>query len=1511
MLVAGIAPPGQAQITPDTSLGRESSQVSPGTVQGSPAALVQGGALRGANLFHSFLNFNVGQGERVYFANPSGIRNILGRVTGADPSQILGTLGVTGAANLFLINPHGILFGPQARLDISGSFTASTADRFLWSTGAEFSATNPQAAPLLQVNLQPGLQYGATSQATITNQGQLRVGQDLTLAAANLNLQGQLQAGGNLLLRATDRLTIRDSTSEPFIASAGANLQVQGDRLVDIFALNHPSSGLFAGRDLVLRSAGTVGGDAHYTSGGNFRIERLDGGLGNLYSPHDPIIRTAGDVFFNSYEGASLHIQAGGQVFIPGYIWIQGPDPTFGLVENVTLVDGSTIPINGRLRPTLDIRAGTLAVNPAGVGGTGILNPIPGVAVLQPAATGADITVGTIFFADPTVVNPNTGLPTALAGDVLLTNQYLPNPNLGGNIRMVATADPNGVLANRAIVNGTAFAGGFVDVHSRGAIGLTGIVNTDAGLGVGGDVTLRANGDITLTPGSLINSTGVLGGNVTLTSGGTVSVSGPTLPGLDITGVASFSTGPAPGQKGGDIRIRANSLFLNNNAFLISSTSGQANAGNISIQTDNLLSLSNHSQIRGLVERGGNGRAADIDIQTGSLSITGGSQILSALFRELRDPNGTLLQAGGQGEGGNITIQAADRVLISGYDAQGFSSGILTLTERGALGPAGNITLTAGQLQLEQGAGIAANSRNPGQGGGLQIKAGSVDVRSGARILANSDSTGAGGLIDITADRLTIAGSDPNFNTRLQLIDQYLASPAGQGDTREDIFGGVVLRNSGLFANTAGFAPAGNIRLQSSQITVADSGVVLADTFGAADGGNIFLKSQNLTLTSGGEILTRTFGSGSGGVLSVEPLDPNRPSTVTIAGVAPFTGLILAPDGSLTPDGGYSSGLLATTENGGTQTNPSNGPGGIILLTATNLNLSDGGVISARTRSAGRAGEDRGILLDVTNLTMTNGGQILAPTFNQGQAGDILAIATGNVTISGSDATWFTRREQIQQAFEAAGFSPAAALRQAEFTVDPVSPASGFQATVQPGAQANGGNLLLTAGTLTMDNSEIGVSTSGRGNAGNIGILVNGPINLTASTIRSAIEPGGQGDGGNILVQGQSLTMTGGAQLLAGVFRPLNGEAGGIGQGGTIQVYTSDFVSLSGTNPDGFRSGLFASTEQGAIGDGGAILVATNDLTIRDRAVITAQTRNASRAGDILLLVGGRLTIANQGLVSVDGQSTGNPGNIFINATGLVMSQAGSISATSASGNNANIVLRTPGGIYLQPRDVLISAEAANNGSGGNITIFSPIVLTSLLDNNDVIANADLGPGGNIRINGIDTFDGTGISGNNGDNGPARVFRRGKTPDPQFSDLTASSALGVDGTVQVQNTILQTNPTLPAGLVDRSSQVSQACKPGSRQTGSSFTVTGRGGIPAAPSEPLGGEEALAGWVTATRPRTEPAQSRQTSQTSPTPIAEAQGWQIRANGEIVLVAQAAQPTPQTSGFPTPRCSISPP
>lgn len=146
----------KAQLIPDHSLGTEKTiinEVRPNLNQ------VDGGAVRGNNLFHSFQEFNIGSNQTLQFSNPQTIDRIITRVTGNNISEILGTLRVTGNADLFLINPQGIYFGNNARLELNGSFFGSTANSIVFPNDWEFSATNPEEPPLLTINIPLGLRF--------------------------------------------------------------------------------------------------------------------------------------------------------------------------------------------------------------------------------------------------------------------------------------------------------------------------------------------------------------------------------------------------------------------------------------------------------------------------------------------------------------------------------------------------------------------------------------------------------------------------------------------------------------------------------------------------------------------------------------------------------------------------------------------------------------------------------------------------------------------------------------------------------------------------------------------------------------------------------------------------------------------------------------------------------------------------------------------------------------------------------------------------------------------------------------------------------------------------------------------------------------------------------------------------------------------------------------------------------------------------------------------------------
>ncbi|MDJ0533150.1 MAG: filamentous hemagglutinin N-terminal domain-containing protein [Xenococcaceae cyanobacterium MO_207.B15] len=146
-----------AQIIPDNTLGKETSQVNS---LDSNTQQIDAGAIRGENLFHSFQEFNIDEGKIVNFSNPEGIAHIFSRVTGNNPSAILGTLGVVGGnADLFLLNPNGIIFGRNSSLNVGGSFVATSASSIHFADGNKFATTNTSDKPLLTISTPIGLEF--------------------------------------------------------------------------------------------------------------------------------------------------------------------------------------------------------------------------------------------------------------------------------------------------------------------------------------------------------------------------------------------------------------------------------------------------------------------------------------------------------------------------------------------------------------------------------------------------------------------------------------------------------------------------------------------------------------------------------------------------------------------------------------------------------------------------------------------------------------------------------------------------------------------------------------------------------------------------------------------------------------------------------------------------------------------------------------------------------------------------------------------------------------------------------------------------------------------------------------------------------------------------------------------------------------------------------------------------------------------------------------------------------
>ncbi|WP_445628670.1 two-partner secretion domain-containing protein [Nostoc sp. DSM 114167] len=1147
-----------AQITPDRTLGNNSSKITPNVnIKGSATNRIDGGAIRGANLFHSFREFNVGESQRVYFANPTGINNIFTRVTGGKVSNILGTLGVDGAANLFLLNSNGIIFGKNARLDVAGSFVASTANSFVFGDGMEFSATNPQAPPLLEINLTPGLQYGKNDPLrTIENTGNLAVGQDLKLFAGNLDLQGHLQAGKDLILQA-DTIKVRDRFTNPFVAAAGGKLLVQGNENIDIFALNDPSSGLFSRGDMVLRSVNTVGGDAHFWSGGSFRIEKLDGSLGNLFSPHDPIIRSQGDVSFFAYQGASLHILAGGKVDINTVV-ITDPDTAGEIINptttpslaNVTLSDGTPIVIDGSVKPTLDIRAG---MNPAAIG-----NPLgtigdagifldSSISIVAPpvnnsVATSADITIGDIRVNSP-------------KGIVLLTNQYQPNPALTeGNITLTGKGALNlgGIVAGSEEGDGTS-----VIFDSRDKITLaSSYIDTFSRYTRAGDIALLANGDIKLNGASIYANAltisaddvaSALGGDVRLiSSGGDVSLNGAAI------NVASNG--------GGSLMIDAQNINILNNSYIFSGILGNSGtleiqAGDIQLNAHQNISIAD-SDISNSVFKGAVGNAGKILVQAnGSVSLSGNNGIFNSVGLGLNPEGGgyalgtvggiavkadSLSLSGGyelvtstqgQGDAGNMEINVRNLTSLDGVDKTGFPSGLFATVFKSGIGNGGNINLKTGSLSIADGARIQTKSEGQGNTGNVAIEA-------SARIFFDGTEKNPNPAIEhLTGIFTTVQTTTPQQGGNINLKTGSLS----------------VMNGAQLTSNTFGLGNSGNITIEASGKVSLDginnrasnSGIFSAvgnelGNIGKGRGGNIEIFANSLSVTNGAALTSATEGVGDAGKITII-----APEEVFLEGMG---------------NNGFSSQIATSVEPEAV------GNANDIAIATGLLTLANGAQLRADTAGQGKAGN---IFVTANTYKASNGGQLRTTTSSNFDAGNITLKVQDNISLSGSQTGLF------------ANTTDSSIGNGGSIFIDPrtLNITDGAKIAVDSQGTGDGGSIKLAAGILTLNNGSISAETRSN-TGGNITLNLQDLLLLRNGSQISTTAGNRQfgGDGGNITINSPFIVAVPkeNSDITANAFT---------GIGGKVDITTNGIFGIVSQKRPTENSDITASSELGVSGE--------------------------------------------------------------------------------------------------------------------------------------------------------------------------------------------------------------------------------------------------------------------------------------------------------------------------------------
>jgi filamentous hemagglutinin family protein len=615
-----------AQVVPDATLpAGERSQVS-----GNPTIQIDGGARRGGNLFHSFSQFSIPTGGSAYFNNAVDVQNIFSRVTGGSVSSIDGVIRANGTANLFLLNPNGILFGSNARLNIGGSFVATTANSINFADNFQYSATNPPT-PLLTISVPIGLQMGANP-GPIAVQGN---GYDLSVSVPIFSP------------------IVRDSST--------AGLRVP------------------AGRTLAL-----IGGDVDI-NGGTLTAEQGRIELGSVRNGQVSF----SDGFTFSYPGVQtfkdirLSQQALADASGGGVIQVQG--------NQVSLADGSLLLIQNQGTQTGG-RIKVNATQSLEMSGTDPQSRIIGGLDSETAGIGrgAEITVssrqllaqGGAAIVARSYSAAGTGNVTVNASDDVRLIGYSPNdPRLTSSLATVtfSSGDAGNITVSTgrliALNGGSVSAptqgegkGGTVTVNATESVELIGqtsffgpssvnsaVFNT----GNGGSVSVNTSRLVIREGGNVSSSTVTTGnaGSVTINASEFVEVSGTvfglpstvgsTAPILPESTRQAYGLPNRPGGNSGSVTINTPRLSISDGANVTVSNDGTASAGTLRIHANSIL-----------LDRGGTLTAATASGEGGNINLNVRDFIL------LRNGSPITASADGTGNGGNIRINAGSIVAV-------------------------------------------------------------------------------------------------------------------------------------------------------------------------------------------------------------------------------------------------------------------------------------------------------------------------------------------------------------------------------------------------------------------------------------------------------------------------------------------------------------------------------------------------------------------------------------------------------------------------------------------------------------------------------------------------------------------------------------------------------------------------------------------------------------------------------------------------------------------------------
>jgi len=836
-LVSFCTYPVSAQVIPDNSLGSENSIVTPNViVKDATADLIEGGAIRGNNLFHSFSEFNVSDYAGVYFSNPDGIVNILTRVTGNNLSEIFGTLGVDGAANLFLLNPNGIVFGENAALDVNGSFLATTADDYIFGNGFSYSASNLETPPLLTINLPIGVQFGNKAES-IVNQ---------SLSFNGFGESGGIEVppkssltlvGGNVLFEGGNATA---SNGNIEIGSVASNSLVKIIPNENNWTLDYTEVNSFKNINLTQAASINSSGDG----GGNIQLQ------GKQISIQGGSIILADN--YGEDDGGILQIDATEKLDIFGTYGEEFPEEGFsrsGLYADV---------FSSGKGNDIEITTQQLSIREGGIIRAEVFDTGNGGNISLQAENIAATTMNFPFSVISTRVNEEAtgqGGNVDIKGNELLINNAVLASNTFGE------GDASSIQINVDELRVT--EGGFITTGTIGS-------------GKGGDIFLTAREieisgvdaeDFPSTLDAITHGTGQ-GGNIIINADKLLVANDA------LIDASTFNKGDS-----GDIEINVRQLRLRNGASQIATaTVGEGDGGNLIIRASESIDIRgkglhpifNRDEELGIffsglfasVDPDATGNGGNLIVETGNLSLADGGAITASTL--------------GEGNAGNISIRADNLeikdALVNSFGAR---SGINNAVTFQGIGNGGNVDIVADNVSLIDGGSITVDSLGEGNAGNINIQAQNTKISgasSGESVFgveqeSLSSQVSAFSQGDFTAGSITIDSNSLNLSNKGNIS----VSNLGNGDS-----GNVNITANELNLDRAATIEAqvsagnqGNINLTTNNINLNNQSHISVQATDTATGGNITIDNSNLVLARNNSDIKANAVFGSGGNISI------------------------------------------------------------------------------------------------------------------------------------------------------------------------------------------------------------------------------------------------------------------------------------------------------------------------------------------------------------------------------------------------------------------------------------------------------------------------------------------------------------------------------------------------------------------------------------------------------------------------------------------------------------------